>query len=243
MSAVALSNPGVVAALTIAVFLGGLVSGFSGFAFSAAAGAILLHFLEPIVAIPLMMCCSVASQMSSLAVLRRLIQWREILPLLLGGVVGIPISLYLLTLTQPHTFRIAFGIFLAGYAMYMLAKPVSGALRRLSGPTTRLSHAMVGFAGGLFGGLTAMPGALPVIWCDLRGISKEQQRGLVQPFILGMQVFALILLVCTPGALHRELLPDFVLAVPALAAGTLMGVWLFGKIDDRSFAMRSCHSC
>jgi uncharacterized membrane protein YfcA len=50
-----------------------------------------------------------------------------------------------------------------------------------------------------------------------------------------MQVFALILLVCTPGALHRELLPDFVLAVPALAAGTLIGVWLFGKIDDRKF--------
>ena len=34
--------------LSTAVFLGGVVSGFSGFAFSAAAGAILLHVFAPI---------------------------------------------------------------------------------------------------------------------------------------------------------------------------------------------------
>jgi hypothetical protein len=32
------------------VFFGGIVSGFSGFASSAVAGAILLHFLAPILA-------------------------------------------------------------------------------------------------------------------------------------------------------------------------------------------------
>jgi hypothetical protein len=48
--------------LTLAIFLGGVVSGSSGFAFSAVSGVILLHFLEPLLAIPLMMCCSIASQ-------------------------------------------------------------------------------------------------------------------------------------------------------------------------------------
>ena len=67
-------------ALGIAVFLGGIVCGFAGFAFSAVAGAILLHFLEPLLAIPLMMLCSIASQMTSLAVLRKSIVWREIVP-------------------------------------------------------------------------------------------------------------------------------------------------------------------
>ena len=40
-------------ALGIAVFAGGVVSGFAGFAFSAVAGAILLHFLRPTQADPL----------------------------------------------------------------------------------------------------------------------------------------------------------------------------------------------
>jgi uncharacterized protein len=78
--------------LTIAIFLGGVVSGFSGFAFSAVSGVILLHFLEPLLAVPLMMCCSIASQISSLAVIRQFVQWRESAPLLIGGAGGEPIA-------------------------------------------------------------------------------------------------------------------------------------------------------
>jgi len=51
-----------------------------------------------------------------------------------------------------------------------------------------------GFAGGLIGGFTAMPGAAPTIWCNLRGMSKNEQRGLVQPYITIMQCIAIALL-------------------------------------------------
>ena len=45
--------------LSIAVFCGAFVSGLAGFAFSAVAGAILLHVLPPLEAVPLMMACSI----------------------------------------------------------------------------------------------------------------------------------------------------------------------------------------
>src|SRR5947208_11873264 len=110
----------------IAIFLGGVVSGFSGFAFSAVSGVILLHFLDPLLAIPLMMCCSIASQISSLVAIRKCIQWRESAPLLIGGAGGVPVALYFLTLTNTHVFRILIGIFLVSYATYMLTKPAFG---------------------------------------------------------------------------------------------------------------------
>jgi uncharacterized membrane protein YfcA len=220
-------------ALGIAVFLGGIVSGFAGFAFSAVAGAILLYFLPPLLAIPLMMCCSVASQMTSLAMLRRLINWHEITPFLIGGAMGVPIALYLLTRIDGQTFRVAFGIFLVLYALYMLARPGSATIA--DAHSGAAIHSAVGFVGGLLGGLTAMPGGSLVIWCDLRGISKEQQRGLVQPYILAMQVFAIVLLLCRSDAIDDDLLKYLLLALPALAAGTFIGVALFGKIDDKKF--------
>ena len=219
-------------ALGMAVFAGGVVSGFAGFAFSAVAGAILLHFLPPMQAIPLMMMCSIASQMTSIAMLRKCVVWNESASLLIGGVFGVPIALYLLTLIQPNLFRIGFGTFLASYALYMLVKPVAAAGRVGGGPVT---SSIVGFVGGFLGGLTAMPGALPTIWCDLRGVQKEHQRGVVQPFILGMQVFALALMLMNPGVIDRTLLVSVGLALPALAAGTLIGVILFGRVDDRRF--------
>jgi uncharacterized protein len=218
--------------LTIAIFLGGVVSGFSGFAFSAVSGVILLHFLEPLVAIPLMMCCSIASQVSSLIAIRQFIEWRESAPLLIGGAGGVPIALYLLTVTNAHVFRIVVGIFLAGYALYMLTRPGFGMVRQAANPVIRT---VVGFAVGLVGGLTAMPGALPIVWCDLRGVSKEHQRGEVQPFILIMQAFAVILLFSRPDTLHPDLLPILPLAIPTVVAGTLVGILLWGKIDDAKF--------
>jgi uncharacterized protein len=219
-------------ALATAVFLGGLVSGFSGFAFSAAAGAILLHFLPPMQAIPLMMICSIATQATSMLTVRKYIIWRDLTPLLIGGTVGLPIALFLLTLMEPTAFRVAFGIFLVGYALTMLRRPAPAAVRSIGGPCV---NSAVGFGSGFVGGLTAMPGALPVIWCELRGIPKERQRAMVQPFILVMQVVAVLLLSLSPGTINRELVNNIAFAIPALLAGTLLGMALFGRVDDRKF--------
>jgi uncharacterized membrane protein YfcA len=221
-------------ALCLAVFLGGVVTGFAGFAFSAVAGAILLHILDPMLAVPAMMLLSIVSQVSASAVLRQGIAWRQSVPMLIGGAAGVPIALYVLTLVDPHTYRVGFGVFLVGYSGYMLVWRPSALLGKLGGVATRAS---VGFAGGLVGGLTAMPGALPAIWCGLQGLPKEEQRSLVQPFILGMQGLAIALLLCRPGALHGDLIGIVVVAMPAMLAGTMLGVALFGRIDDRKFRL------
>jgi hypothetical protein len=68
----------------------------------------------------------------------------------------------------------------------------------------------------------------------LRGLPKDQQRGLVQPFIAAMQVFALVLLVAQNSVSSKVLL-DAMLALPALAAGAALGIALFGKMNDVLF--------
>lgn len=46
--------------------------------------------------------------------------------------------------------------------------------------------------GGITGGAIAFPGVAPTIWCGLRGLPKDVQRGVVQPFILAIQVATLV---------------------------------------------------
>jgi uncharacterized membrane protein YfcA len=216
--------------LSAAVFCGGFVSGLAGFAFSAVAGAILLHVLPPIEAVPLMMACSVAVQGANLWALRQNIRWKESLPLVLGGLLGVPIALWLLHNTDSRTFREGFGLVVALYAGYMLFRPSIAYIRQMN----QGRNALVGFGGGLIGGLTAMPGALPTIWCDMHGVPKHQQRGLVQPFIAAMQLFALALMLLH-GDISTKILHNFVFAMPALLAGTWLGIFAFRNIDEASF--------
>jgi hypothetical protein len=213
------------------IFAGAVVSGLMGFAFSAVAGAILLHLLPPTEAVPLMMACSIITQSVSLYALRRSLQWRGSAGLIAGGVIGLLPSLYLLYHVDAKIVRVGFGAFLVAYAAWMLLRPRTACLQDAAG---RLRDAAVGFGGGLIGGLTAMPGAVPTIWCDLRGLPKDQQRGLVQPYIAAMQVLALALMV-SRNTLPTQALLNVTLTLPALAAGAILGVVLFRRVSDAWF--------
>jgi len=217
--------------LSAAVFAGALVSGMAGFAFSGVAGAMLLHVLPPTEAVPFMMICSIAVQSASLVALRRHLAWRGSIVLILGGALGIPPALFLLQHVDVAAFRVGFGVFLALYSACMLFRPSVAGVPKIE---RRPHDAAIGFAGGLIGGLTAMPGALPTLWCDLRGVPKDQQRGLIQPFIAAMQVFALAMLLAQHG-MPGKVLMDALVGLPALAAGTTLGIALFGRMTDATF--------
>lgn len=217
--------------IALGIFAGAVVSGFTGFAFSAVAGAILLHALPPGEAVPLMMLCSVLVRSACLVSLRRHIQWRGSMTLVAGGLFGLPPALYVLLHADPTLFRIGFGIFLAAYSGFMLFRPALHCFKDANGPGY---DAAVGLAGGLVGGVTAMPGAVPTIWCDLRGLAKDRQRGLVQPYITVMQVAALAILGAQHG-LPNALIGDVLLSFAPLAVGTLVGLALFGRVSDGPF--------
>jgi len=216
--------------LSIAVFCGAFVSGLAGFAFSAVAGAILLHVLPPLEAVPLMMACSITVQASNLWALRKSIRWKQSSVLVVGGLLGVPIAVWLLQSADARIFRESFGLAIACYAAYTLFRPVLS--RRLRMSVGR--NALIGFGGGLVGGLTAMPGAIPTIWCDIHGVPKTEQRGLVQPFIAAMQIFALALMLLHNN-LSSKVLVEFVASIPALLAGAALGIFAFRCVDEASF--------
>jgi len=125
----------------------------------------------------------------------------------------------------------AVAVFVAGYSAFMLLRSAVAHRPSVGGV---FGEGLVGFGGGLIGGLTGMPGALPTIWCDLHGIAKNEQRGLIQPFILIMQIVALAVLLPRVDWSSGMLL-DLAISVPALAAGAAVGIMLFGRVNEVVF--------
>jgi uncharacterized protein len=218
------------AMLSVAVFLGAFVSGLAGFAFSAVAGAILLHMFRPLEAVPLMMACSIGVQAANLWALRKSIRWKESLVLVLGGMLGVPAALWTLHQVDARTFQQMFGLTISIYSAYMLIKPRLGYPQQMRQSRT----ALIGLGGGLIGGLTAMPGALPTIWCDMHGLSKTEQRALVQPFIATMQIFALAVMFAQHD-LSATVLIELGLSTPALLAGSMLGIMAFRSVNEQMF--------
>ena len=223
--------------LVVAVFLGAVVQGFSGFAFSAVAGSILLQVQAPGLAIPLLMVCSLLIQGYVLVRLRAAISWRASLPYLAGGAGGVVLATIVFDSIDQQAFRHLFGAFLVLYAGSMLLRRPAALLAAKARP---VGNTAVGFAGGLVGGLTAMPGAVLAIWCDAHAMPRTAQRGVVQPFIAAMQALALTVLFLKAPSSPVAVLQHLPLALPALLAGTTLGLHLFGKVSDAGFRRAIC---
>jgi uncharacterized membrane protein YfcA len=218
--------------LAMAVFLGAIVQGFSGFAFSAVAGAILLQVQAPGLAIPLLMTCSLMIQLFVLMRLRATLSFNGSLPYLAGGMGGVILATFVFDRIDPHVFRQLFGAFLMFYALSTVLRPQAALLAMKARP---VGHTAVGFVGGLVGGLTAMPGAVLAIWCDVHAMPKTAQRSVVQPFIAAMQSLALVVLFLKAPAAPAALLHHLPFVLPALFAGATIGLFLFGKVSDLGF--------
>ena len=216
-------------ATLIIIFAGSLCAGLAGFAFSAITGAILFHLVAPINAVPLLLACSITTQLFSISKLWHTMQWRQCFPYLAGGFAGIPIGAELLKTFDAHIFAAGFGFLLICYSLYMLLRP--HIVLRGGG---RYVEVAAGFAGGITGGATAFPGAIPTLWCSLRGLSKMEQRGIVQPFILLMQIATLVYF-SKLGILASATMTTYLWCAPAVVLGTWLGLQLFNRIDDKRF--------
>jgi uncharacterized membrane protein YfcA len=224
----------VVGIAVITILVASTVSSIVGFAFSALCGALLFHLMDsPIYAVQVMIVCSIAIQLLSVATLWRSIDWVSLPIFLVGGILGVPVGVYLLMHLPTAAYRDVIGALLIAYGSYLLLRP-AGSLR--VGPSW---DAGIGFLGGLTGGLAAFPGAFVTIWCGLKGWDKGRQRGVYQPFILTMQPVSLVFIyLMRPSSFSATQLDSKILAfIPAALLGAWFGLRVFKRLSDRQFEL------
>ena len=223
--------------VAVVLFLAGVVSGLSGFAFSAVA-ACSLWLLPPLQAVPLLMLLSACNQLLSAGALRKELVLRSTaeregaLAYIAGGLVGVPIGLGLLQALPTRVFACSLGLFLIAYSILVLFKPDS--LRvKLSGWRPA---AAVGAAGGIIGGFSAFPGAIPAVYLGLRGLSKTETRSITQPYILALQLISLSILALTRHAIFdMQFWLLWALTLPAVLVGTWTGVSFYRRFSEVNF--------
>jgi uncharacterized membrane protein YfcA len=217
--------------LTFAVvFASALVTSVVGFAFSALAGAGLMHlYAEPSQTVEILAVCSVSIQLYCVIAIRRSIQWRRLAPFLVGGAMSAPAGVWLLARVSYAAFAIGLGLFLVGYGVFMLwRRPVS----TWQGPLW--IDVLVGALGGITGGLAAFPSAFLTIWCSMRGWDKTLQRGVTQPYILVMQLITLVAMRAAHVAVHLD--AAWIGYVAAVLFAAHVGMAVFRSLGNRQFA-------
>lgn len=179
--------PGLILLLA-AGFVASFASGVAEFAFAAVAAALMLRLGPPDVIVPLILAGSILSQLVSLVALRRAVRWDRLWPFLLAGVAGVPLGTAALGLADPHAFRVSTGAVLIAFSLWALLRPAPAPVA-FGGSW---ADALAGLIGGAMGGFAGLSGIVPTLWCGARGWPAQEQRAVYQPFILVIQVCALL---------------------------------------------------
>jgi len=214
----------------ITTFAAALVTGVAGFAFGLVAAAVWLHLLTPIQTATLIIAFGLVVQGISVWKLRHALRWHRLWPFLFGAAFGVPLGDAVLDWARPDHVRATVGAVLVLYSAYGLARPAMKPVKR-GGAT---ADASVGFLNGILGGLTGLAGILTTIWCGVRGWPKDEQRAVFQP--IGVAIFAMSgLWLGISGAISTDTAWFFVIGLPALLAGTWLGLKLYGLLDEAGF--------
>lgn len=218
----------------LAIFAAASMSSIAGFAFSAICGAMLFHLLgAPVHIVGIMIVCSIAIQFLSVISLENAIDVKHLTRFVFGGVIGLPLGVYLLTHISSSIYMKCIGLLLICYGFYMLIRRPNA--KNYASP---VGDYIAGFLGGVTGGFAAFPGAFVTIWCGLKGWTKDQQRGVYQPFILIMQILALILIFFVQSSHPPSDRLDLqtISYVPAALLGTWCGIAIFRRLTEIQFA-------
>jgi uncharacterized membrane protein YfcA len=218
-------------ALVIAgALVAGFVNGLSGTGYALIALGFWLQAMPPVTAAPLVALCSVLGHVQSLPTIWRGVRWPRLWPFLAGGLLGVPLGTRLLEHVQVQPLKLGTGLLLIFYSAWM------GFVRRPPVVTGggRLADAVAGFAGGVMGGMASLSGPVPIIWVQLRGWTKHEQRGVNQPF--NMSVLAAALLsAAVAGLLDRRFVVWAAICLSTTLIGARFGLVLYGRIDDVGF--------
>jgi uncharacterized membrane protein YfcA len=218
------------ALLVLGALSGGLVNGLTGFGTGMTALVFWLHAVPPIVAGPLVCACSVVAQMQALPAVWHALDWRRLAPFVIGGCLGVPVGTWLLPRLPVSTIKLGLGVILVVYCTVMLI----GRVRVTLAKESRALDGLVGFAGGVLGGIAGLSGVLPTIWANLHGWSKDARRAVFQGFNLAILSLALASF-AVAGLLDARFVDAFLIALPATIAGSLIGQWLYRRLSDDTF--------
>ncbi len=207
----------------------GFVQGLSGFGFSLTALSFWAWVLPPQLAAVLAVFGGLTGQLLAAFTVRRGFDWRTVAPFIAGGLLGLPIGLWLLPRIDAVAFRAMVGALLALWCPVML---LSGRLPKVGGG--RIGDALAGLVGGLMGPLGGFTGAIPTLWCTLRGYERDAQRAVIQNFNLTLLAVTMASYLAN-GTVTQPMWPLMAIVAPALLLPALLGMKVYIGISPAAF--------
>jgi uncharacterized membrane protein YfcA len=214
--------------ICIILFLAGFTQGLSGFGSILLSIPLLTIFMDIKAVIPLTALAALSMTIMLLIQLWQYLEWKKILPLLLGAIPGILAGVFLLKKLDKGIIQLILGLILVIYALYSI-------FFRASGKKIRERWAyLFGFSAGCLGGALSAAGPPVIVYTSLQDWTKDQIKVTIQGFYLISGLIVVFLHALT-GLTTLPVIRYYGVALPVLLVGTYLGSLFYGSIQEEHY--------
>lgn len=213
---------------SVVVLFAAFVRGVAGFGMGLVMTPILLFILPPksVVVIGLLL-----ALLSNLLVLRygfRNVHPKKIIPMVAGGLMGIPLGTWIITVIAPSALKVLIGGVTVFFAI-PLALGFTKAFTR-----EKLAGSVSGFLSGVLTTSTSLGGPPVALFMHNQNWPKEEIHSNLSAFFLVNTSCSLIAL-ATSGLIDAQILKSAAILAPALLIGVGLGIVVFRRVNPRFF--------
>ena len=212
----------------IIIFLAGITSGLTGFGFSLVSVPLMMLFLPLKTITPIILLLSTLINLFLLFEAGKFVNIKRIWPLILVGILGIPLGTYLLIFLDVTILKISVGLIIILSAIAFL----TGFKQEIK--KEKSAFAIVGFISGLLNGSTAMSGPPVVLFFTNQNIEKRVFRANLIAYFLVLNLVTIPFFLIG-NLITLETIGYTALFLPALFLGGLAGTKLVHKINEKLF--------
>jgi uncharacterized membrane protein YfcA len=227
-------SPAELTLLIAGAVIAGFVQGISGFGFSMVAMTVWVWGLSPQLAAVMGVFGSLTGQLVAAFSVRRRLAWGTLAPFIAGGLVGMPLGVWLLPRLDAALFKLVLGTLLVICCPAMLMASRLPRVSPGSARAARVGDGLAGAAGGVMGGLGGFTGVIPTLWCTLRGFDKDGQRSVIQNFNLATLAATMAAYVAG-GAVTRSMWPLMPIVAASIVLPSLLGARVYRGLGDTGF--------
>ena len=214
--------------LAVIVLLAAALQTVAGFGFALLVMPVLTLLLGIKTAAPLVAVVGFVLYAVNLLRYRRGLVWRETLQLLLPALAGVLVGVLALRTLDENLIKGVLGVVLVAYALFALLKPALPPLH-----STVWAYP-VGFLAGCLGGAFNTPGPPVIVYGNARAWPRDQFRSTLQVVFLASSATVIAAHMVT-GSYTPEVARLVLVALPALAAGILLGAALDRRLNQDRF--------
>lgn len=212
----------------LVVALAGVVRGFSGFGAAMIMVPALSVFYGPAVAIPIMILVDAVAAAPLLPPAMRRCRWREVLPILAGSAMLMPVGVYVLLVVEQDVLATAIALIVLA-----LVAILATGWRYRGVPSTATTLATGGLS-GFMSGSTGLGGP-PVILFWIAGQSKAPALRANVIALFGLNTVVSISVFTINGLFTAEVIRLSLLFIPIYGLALLGGARLFKFASEQAF--------